>query len=44
MAAGTAGLSVRRTIFDAQRRPVEYDEEHWLHNALCITVDLENTA
>lgn len=43
VAAGTAGLSVRRTIFDAQRRPVEYDEEHWLHNALCITVDLENT-
>ncbi|MDT8878629.1 UTRA domain-containing protein [Halomonas saccharevitans] len=44
VAAGTAGLSLRRAIFDAHHRPVEYDEEHWLHNALCITVDLENTA
>ena len=43
VAAGTAGLSVRRTIFDEQRRPVEYDEEHWLHNALCIAVELENS-
>ncbi|MCE8020898.1 UTRA domain-containing protein [Halomonas sp. MCCC 1A11036] len=44
VAPGTAGLSVRRAIFDAQRRPVEYDEEHWLHDALCITVELENKA
>ncbi|MDC8802041.1 UTRA domain-containing protein [Halomonas pacifica] len=44
VAAGTAGLSVRRTIFDERRRPVEYDEEHWLHDALCITVELDGKA
>lgn len=37
---GTAGMGVRRAIFDAERRPVEYDEEHWLHDALCIAVDV----
>ncbi|MFC2991040.1 UTRA domain-containing protein [Halomonas tibetensis] len=37
---GTAGLGVRRAIFDAERRPVEFDEEHWLHDALCIAVDI----
>ncbi|MGJ7456656.1 UTRA domain-containing protein [Halomonas sp. RA08-2] len=37
---GTAGLGVRRAIFDAERRPVEFDEEHWLHDSLCIAVDI----
>ena len=44
VAAGTAGLSVRRAIFDERGRPVEYDEEHWLHDALCITVELDGKA
>ncbi|WP_142846479.1 UTRA domain-containing protein [Telmatospirillum sp. J64-1] len=37
---GTAGLGINRAIFDGERRPVEYDEEHWLHDAICVTVDI----
>ncbi|WP_355661171.1 UTRA domain-containing protein [Halomonas salifodinae] len=44
VAPGSAGLGVRRAIFDERRRPVEYDEESWLHDALCITVELDGKA
>lgn len=37
---GCAGLFVSRASFDTKRRPVEYDEEHWLHDALCIAVEI----
>ena len=37
---GTAGLNINRAILDAQQRPIEYDEEHWLHDSLCICVEL----
>lgn len=40
VAPGTAGLSIRRAILDDQQRPIEYDEEHWLHDSLCISVEL----
>jgi len=43
VAAGTAGLNICRTIFDDNRQPVEYDEEHWLHDALSIRVELNAT-
>ncbi|MDR5900397.1 UTRA domain-containing protein [Halomonas vilamensis] len=41
VAAGTAGLNICRTILDGDQRPVEYDEEHWLHDALSIRVELK---
>ncbi|MFU1519173.1 UTRA domain-containing protein [Vreelandella alkaliphila] len=37
---GAAGLNICRAIFDDQQRPIEYDEEHWLHDSLCIRVEL----
>lgn len=40
VAPGTAGLGIRRAILDDQQRPIEYDEEHWLHDSLCISVEL----
>ncbi|WP_417420918.1 UTRA domain-containing protein [Halomonas sp.] len=40
VAPGAAGLNIRRSIFDDQQRPIEYDEEHWLHDSLCIRVVL----
>ncbi|CAM4198989.1 UTRA domain-containing protein [Vreelandella rituensis] len=43
VATGTAGLNISRTIFDTRHRPIEYDEEHWLHDALSIRVELSNT-
>ncbi|MDH2420296.1 UTRA domain-containing protein [Cobetia amphilecti] len=42
VAMGSPGLTVRRATFDEQHRPIGYDEERWLHNALCITVTLKN--
>lgn len=41
VAPGTAGLNICRTIFDNNHQPVEYDEEHWLHDALSIRVELK---
>ncbi|WP_075881923.1 UTRA domain-containing protein [Vreelandella massiliensis] len=43
VASGTAGLNICRTIFDDAHLPVEYDEEHWLHDALSIRVELKGT-
>jgi DNA-binding GntR family transcriptional regulator len=40
VAPGTAGLNIRRAILDEQQRPIEFDEEHWLHDSLCICVEL----
>ena len=40
VAPGTAGLNINRAILDDQQRPIEYDEEHWLHDSLCISVEL----
>lgn len=40
VAPGTAGLNIRRAILDDQQRPIEFDEEHWLHDSLCISVEL----
>ncbi|WP_249975493.1 UTRA domain-containing protein [Vreelandella olivaria] len=40
VAPGTAGLNICRAILDEQRCPIEYDEEHWLHDSLCICVEL----
>ncbi|KHJ52655.1 GntR family transcriptional regulator [Vreelandella venusta] len=40
VAPGTAGLNICRAIFDDRQRPLEYDEEHWLHDSLCIRVEL----
>lgn len=40
VAPGTAGLSICRAILDGLQRPIEYDEEHWLHDSLCISVEL----
>ncbi|HDZ46658.1 hypothetical protein LCGC14_0159530 [marine sediment metagenome] len=40
VAPGTAGLNIRRAILDDQQRPIEFDEEHWLHDSLCICVEL----
>lgn len=36
---GLPGLRVRRISFDARGRVVEYDVEHWRHDALKISVD-----
>jgi DNA-binding GntR family transcriptional regulator len=38
--SGTPGLQVVRTSFDAAGRVVEYDQEHWCHDAVRIHVDL----
>ncbi|HZF45259.1 MAG TPA: UTRA domain-containing protein, partial [Sphingomonadaceae bacterium] len=38
--AGTPGLLVVRTCFDAAGRVVEYDQEYWRHDAIRIHVDL----
>lgn len=43
VASGTAGLNICRTILDDAQQPVEYDEEHWLHDALSIRVELKGT-
>lgn len=40
VAPGTAGLNICRAILDDQQRPIEFDEEHWLHDSLCISVEL----
>lgn len=37
---GTAGLNICRAVLDDQQRPIEFDEEHWLHDSLCISVEL----
>ena len=37
---GTPGLLVVRTSFDALGRVVEYDQEYWRHDAICVHVDL----
>ncbi|HTN13816.1 MAG TPA: UTRA domain-containing protein [Sphingomonadaceae bacterium] len=39
--AGTPGLLVVRTCFDAAGRVVEYDQEYWRHDAIRIHVDLD---
>ena len=36
---GLPGLAVQRTSYDAQGRVVEYDHEHWRHDAVRISVD-----
>jgi DNA-binding GntR family transcriptional regulator len=38
--SGLPGLSVVRTSYDAQGRVVEFDREHWRHDALRISVDI----
>jgi DNA-binding GntR family transcriptional regulator len=38
--SGTPGLLVIRTSFDAKERVVEYDQEYWRADAICIHVDL----
>jgi DNA-binding GntR family transcriptional regulator len=38
--SGTPGLLVVRTSFDAGGRVVEYDQEHWRHDAIRVHVDL----
>jgi len=38
--SGLPGLSVERTCYDAQGRVVEFDREHWRHDALKISVDI----
>lgn len=37
---GLPGLAVQRTSYDAQGRVVEYDHEHWRHDAVRISVDI----
>lgn len=37
--AGTPGLLVVRTSLDEQGRVVEYDQEHWRHDAIRVHVD-----
>lgn len=39
--SGTPGLLVVRTSFDATGRVVEYDQEHWRHDAIRLHVDLK---
>ncbi|UQV19163.1 UTRA domain-containing protein [Brevundimonas albigilva] len=36
---GLPGLAVQRTSYDAQGRVVEFDHEHWRHDAVRISVD-----
>jgi DNA-binding GntR family transcriptional regulator len=38
--SGLPGLSVTRTSFDAKGRVVEFDREHWRHDALRVSVDI----
>ena len=38
--SGLPGLSVTRTSYDAQGGVVEFDREHWRHDALKISVDI----
>lgn len=38
--SGLPGLSVERTCYNAQGRVVEFDREHWRHDALKISVDI----
>ncbi|CAN5578515.1 UTRA domain-containing protein [soil metagenome] len=38
--SGLPGLSVIRTCYDAQGRVIEFDREHWRHDALKISVDI----
>ncbi|MFZ0269747.1 UTRA domain-containing protein [Caulobacter sp.] len=38
--SGLPGLSLVRTCYDAQGRVVEFDREHWRHDALKISVDI----
>ncbi|WP_203140663.1 UTRA domain-containing protein [Marinobacter mangrovi] len=40
VSAGTAGLYVNRLSRDGNGRFIEFDEEFWLHDTLCITVDV----
>ena len=40
MKSGLPGLLVRRISYDATGRVVEYDIEHWRHDALKISVDI----
>lgn len=40
VANGTAGLNICRAILDPTQAPIEYDEEHWLHDALSIQVEV----
>ncbi|NBB64631.1 UTRA domain-containing protein [Pseudomonas sp. ODNR1LW] len=37
--SGLPGLAVQRTSYDAQGRVVEFDREHWRHDAVRISVD-----
>jgi len=37
---GLPGLAVQRISYDAQGRVVEYDHEHWRHDAVRISVDI----
>lgn len=38
--SGLPGLNVVRTSYDAQGRVVEFDREHWRHDALTLSVDI----
>ena len=38
--SGLPGLNLVRTCYDAQGRVVEFDREHWRHDALKISVDI----
>ncbi len=38
--AGTPGLMVVRTSFDARGQVIEYDQEYWRHDAIRVHVDL----
>ncbi|MDO0945348.1 UTRA domain-containing protein [Chromohalobacter israelensis] len=41
--SGCAGLCVTRTTYDRDGRALEYDEDHWLHDAICIRADVDMT-
>lgn len=40
VSAGTAGLYVNRASRDGAGHFIEFDEEFWLHDTLCISVDV----
>jgi DNA-binding GntR family transcriptional regulator len=43
VAAGTPGLFLTRTRYDRNGTVVEYDQEFWLHDALEISIEVDES-
>ncbi len=40
MHSGCAGLCVTRVTHDREGRALEYDKDYWLHDAICLRVEV----